>query len=93
MIKRKSNPYRRFSFSSAQYGDILKKTKNLDTAKASQESDIPKKNLRVNYEFFAQYFCENIIYWICHSILPSKQKSSDVTPVYKKNSKNSKDNY
>ena len=43
MIKRKSNPYRRFSFSSAQYGDILKKTKNLDTAKASQESDIPKK--------------------------------------------------
>ena len=93
MIKRKNNPCGSFSFSSVQYDDILKKTKNLDTAKASQESDIPAKILKTNCEFFGQYFCENINYCICHSILPSNLKSADVTPVYKKNSKNSKANY
>ena len=45
MIKRKDKPCRgrSFSFSSVQYDDILKKTKNLNTAQASQESDIPTK--------------------------------------------------
>ena len=84
MIKRKNNPCGSFSFSSVQYDDILKKTKNLDNAKASQESDIPTKILKSNCEFFAQYFCENINYCICHSILPSNLKSADVTPVFKK---------
>ena len=95
MIKRKNNPCGSFSFSSVQYDDILKKTKNLDNAKASQESDIPTKILKSNCEFFAQYFCENINYCICHSILPSNLKLADVTLVYKKKkqSKNSKENY
>ena len=75
MIKRKNNPCGSFSFSSVQYDDILKKTKNLDTAKASQESDIPTKILKANREFFAQCFCENINYCIYHSILPSNLKS------------------
>ena len=82
MMKRKNNPCS-FSFSSVQY-DILKKTKNLGTAKISQESDIPTKILKANYEFFAQHFCENKNYCICHSIFPSNLKSADVTPVYKK---------
>ena len=83
MIKRKNNPCGSFSFSSVQYDDILKKTKNLDTAKASQESDIPTKILKENCEFFAQYFCGNINYCICHSILASNLKSAGVTAVYK----------
>ena len=53
MIKRKTNACRIFSFFSEQYDDILKKIKNVDTAKASQESDIPTKILKANYEFFA----------------------------------------
>ena len=93
MIKRKNNPCGSFSFSSVQYDDILKKTKNLDTAKASQESDIPRKILKANREFFAQYFCENINYCIYHSILSSNLKSADVTPVYRKNPKKYKENY
>ena len=84
MIKRKNNPCGNFSFSSVKCDDILKKAKNLDTAKASQKSDIPTKILKANCEFFAQYFCENINYCICHSILPSNLKSADVTPIYKK---------
>ena len=87
MIIRKYNPCRSFYFSSVQYDDILK---NLGTAKASQESDIPTKILMGNYEFFVQCFCENINYCICDSILPSNLKSADVTPVYKKKKKKNK---
>ena len=52
-IKRKNNPCGSFSFSSVQYDDILKKAKNLDTAKASQESDITTKIVKANCESFA----------------------------------------
>ena len=87
MIKRKINPCGSLSFSSVQHDDILKKTKSLDTTKASQESDIPTKILKANCEIFVQYLYENINYCICHSILPSNLKSPDLTPVYKKISK------
>ena len=66
MIKRKNNPCGSFSFFSVQYNNTLKKTKNLDTAKPSQESDIPTKILKANCEFFGQYSSENINYCICH---------------------------
>ena len=93
IIKRKNNRSGKFSFSSVNYDDILKKTKSLNTSKASQQTDIPTKILKENYEFFARYFHENINYCIDHSNLPSELKSADVTPAYKKKSKNSKDNY
>ena len=65
----------------------------LDTAKASQQSDIPTKILKQNSDYFAEYFYENINQCISKSIFPSDLKLADVTPVYKKKSKNSKDNY
>ena len=83
-IKGKNNPCRNISFSSVNYDDILKKTKNLDTAQASQESDILTNILKANYDFFAQCFCENINYFVCHSILPTYLKSAGVTLVLKK---------
>ena len=43
-----------------------------------------------NLEFFVYYFCKNTF---CHSVLPSNLNFADVTPVYKKNSKSSKENY
>ena len=48
MIKRKSNSCGSFSFALVKYDDILKKTENLDTAKTSQELDIPTKILKAN---------------------------------------------
>ena len=45
MIKnRKKNDYS-FSFGPVTYDDVLKKVNTLDTAKASQQSDIPTKIL------------------------------------------------
>ena len=90
--KRKTDQY--FSFGPATYDDILKKTtNNLDTTKASQQSDIPTKTQKQNSVSFAGNFCGNINQCISKSMFPSDLKLADVTPVYKNKSKNSKDNY
>ena len=60
MIKEKVKPSEKFSFSSVQYDDVVKKIRNLDTAKTSQETDIPTKILVNNAEYFGVYFHENI---------------------------------
>ena len=71
----------------------MKKVKTLDTAKASQQSDMPTKILKQNSDYFVEYFYENINQFISKSILPSNLKLADITPVYKKKYKNSKDNH
>ena len=72
----------------------MKKVKTLDIAKASQQSDIPTKFLKQNSNYFVEYFYENISQCLSKSIFPSDLKlAADVTPVYKKKSKNSNDNY
>ena len=71
----------------------MKTVNTLNTANASQQSDIPTKILKQNSDYFAEYFYENINQCIPKSIYPSDLKLADVTPVYKKKSKNPKDNY
>ena len=93
IIKEKNNLSEKFSFSQVLFDDILKKVRNLDSAKASKQTDIPTKILKQNSEYFAKYFYNNINYCMENSNFPSDLKSADVTPAYKKNSKNSKDNY
>ena len=48
MTKNKRKADQCFSFGPLTYGDILKKTNNLDPAKASQQSDVPTKILKQN---------------------------------------------
>ena len=67
----------------------IEKRNNLDAAKASQQSDIATNLLKQNSDYFAEYFCENISKVISKSIFESDLKLADVTPVYKKKSKNS----
>ena len=93
MIKNKKKNDQSFSFGPVTYDDVLKKVNTLDTSKASQQPDIPTKNFKTKFRYFAEYFYENINQCISKSILPSDLKLADVTPVYKKTSKNSKDNY
>ena len=69
----------------------MKKVKLLDTAKASQQSDIGTKISKQNSDYFAEYFYGNINQCILKSIFPSDLKLADVNPVFKK--KNSKENY
>ena len=53
MIKSKWKINQRFSFGPVKY-DILRKTNNLDTAKAPQQSDIPTKILKQNSDYFSE---------------------------------------
>ena len=62
----------------------------LDTAKASQQSNIPTKFLKQNSDCFAEYFDENINHCISKSMFLSDLKSADVSPVYKKKLKSPK---
>ena len=71
----------------------MEKVNTLDIAKASQQPDILTKILKQNSDYFAEYFYENINQCISKSIFPSDLKLADVTPFYKKKSKNSKDNF
>ena len=59
-IKNKNKNDQSFSFGPVTYNDNLKKVKTLDTANASQESDIPSKILKQNLDYFTEYFSENI---------------------------------
>ena len=93
MIKNKKKNDQSFSFSLVTYDDVSKIVNTLDTTKASQQSDIPTKILKQNSHYFAGYFYENINQCISKSIFPLDLKLADVTPVYKKKSENSKDNY
>ena len=91
MIKNKRKADQCFPFGPVTYENILKKTNNLDTAKASQQSDVPTKILKQNSDYFARYFCGNInLLCISKSMFPPDLKLADVTPVYKNKSKNYK---
>ena len=60
MVKNKKVADQSFSFGLVTYDDVLKIVNTLDTAKASQQSDIPTKILKQNSDYFAEYFYENI---------------------------------
>ena len=91
MINSKFEPESKFSFTTVQYEDVLRKTKNLNVSKASQQSDIPIKILIENSEYFSLYFHKNIHYCLERSLFPRDLKLADVAPVYKKKSKASKE--
>ena len=88
MIKKKY-----FPFGPITYDYVLKNVNTLDTAKASQQSDIPTKTLKQNSNYFAEQFYENINQCMCisKSVFPSDSKLAHVIPVYKKKSEKSKD--
>ena len=66
MINSKIEPESIFSLTTVQYKDVLRKTKNLNVWKASQQSNIPTKKLIENSEYFSLYFHENINYCLEH---------------------------
>ena len=93
MIKENKETFQHFSFSPVCLDSIIEKTNNLNTAKTSQKTDIPTRILKQNSGFFSEYFYENINCCIKNSAFPLDLKIADVTPIHKKKSKSSKDNY
>ena len=60
MIKIKKKDDQSFSFGPVTCDDVLRKVKTLDTAKASQQSDITTKILKQYSDYFAEYFFTKI---------------------------------
>ena len=58
MIKSKKKNDQSFSFRPVTYDNALKKVNTLDTAKASQQLDIPTEILKQNSDYFAEYFLQ-----------------------------------
>ena len=68
----------------------MKKVNTLDTAKTSQQSDIPPKILKQNSDYFAEYFYANINQGVSKSIFPSDLKLADVTQSIRRSRKTPK---
>ena len=60
--------------------------------KATQSNDVPTKVLKENYDIFATFITENVNNMIENSVFPDSFKQADIKPVYKKNSRNEKEN-
>ena len=87
-IKRKAN----FNFSYVSHQEVLNKNKNLQSAKTTQQNDIPVKIVKETSEVLARYFMKTNL-CIEYPISITYLKLADVNPAFKKKSKALKDNY
>ena len=92
-IKRKIKSGPVFIFNQITKEDVIKEIKNLDASKASQEGDVPTKIIKVNSDIFSNLIYQSFNNMIDVCVFLASLKLSNITPVYKKGSKNSKENY
>ena len=73
--------------------DVVKEIKKLSTRKATQSTDIPVKILKENADVFGSYICDFFNGYVDRGDFPSILKLANITPVFKKGFKGSKENY
>ena len=74
--------------------DVIKKElQNLDSNKATQIFDIPTKIIKENIDIISSVLYVSVRDSICQSNFKHNFKFADLTPVYKKESRNNKTNY
>ena len=66
---------------------------NLDVSKACQGTDIPSKIIKENADIFASFLHSSFNTSVTNSDFPSVLKQANITPVFKKGERYSKDNY
>ena len=81
-----------FSFSSVQRTQILKETTQINFSKAGQSTDIPTKIIKQNWDVLADFILSSN-QSVAKSIFPSSLKNADITPIFKKRNRKSKNNY
>ena len=86
------NLNKQFSFEYIPKSDIKKEILNLDVSKASQDSDIPTKIIKVNADIFAEVSYNVFNRSLEVGEFPSGMKLANVTPVHKKGSRYDKGN-
>ena len=83
----------KFSFNFVSKELILRKIKTLDSSKAIQENNIPVKLIKGNSDLFAEIICKYFNESSEKSKFPDCLKLANVTPVFKKGARTSKNNY
>ena len=81
------------SFSKIQRNAILSDILKLETSKACLDNDIPTKIVKENADIFANVLVSNFNDSIEKPNFPFILKNATITPVFKKDDRNSKDNY
>ena len=66
---------------------------NLDTSKATEQVDIPIKLIKDNKDLFSYFISGSFNNAANNDVFPNKLKQADIKPIYKKESRNEKENY
>ena len=83
-----------FSFSNVSVADVKKEILKLDPRKATQNADILVRMLKQkNCDIFGNYICDFFNECVDKGVFPSILKNSNITPVFRKGFRGSKDNY
>ena len=83
----------RFDFCRVNVQDVEKEIRRLSTRKATQYSDLPVRILKENSDIFGKYICDFFNDCVDKGTFLSILKDANITPVFKKGYKGSKDNY
>ena len=83
------------SFSKVAKEEISREILNLDVSKACYDTDISFKIIRENADIFASFLYASFNTCVCvtNSEFPSVLKQANITPVFKRGERYSKDNY
>ena len=71
---------------------LCKIINNLDTLRATQQGDIPTKIMKDNEELFSYFISASFRNAVNKGVFPVKLKHTDIKPIYKKESRNEKEN-
>ena len=81
------------SFMHVSLDEITKEMKRCDVTKACQDKNIATKVVKDNSDIFADFLFLKLSNCIALSVFPSNLKNAEITPVHKKDSKNTKSIY
>ena len=90
---KENNLAMQFCFNYIPKSDVEREILNPDVSKASQDSDIPTKIIKMNADIFAKVLCNVFNRSLEVGEFPSGMKLTNVTPVHKKGSQYDKGNY
>ena len=82
-----------FHFSHIDKKTVLKIIRSLSKNKASQETDMPVRVVKENAEYFVEIICSQFNESMNSSKFPLSFKLANITPVFKNESRNHKNNY
>ena len=93
ICKERKKKHAAFSCLEVAKEEILRDILNLDVSKACQDTDIPSKIIKENADIFVSILHSNFNTSATNSEFRSALKQANITPVFEKGDRHSKDNY